>query len=430
MHDLLPLFNRIVSADFSSSYFYSRSFFPYVLLFLPFLTLIPAWFMSRPSFVNKKNRLTGVMVTVQFIIGIALITGMITSHRQMGLVKQGGERYKNIIEITSGTEGVDLHPFRQKVEIIPGVMDVSLGELPIMNSWIVHGMLRKENGEALQTTVLRVSGDESLFDFLHLQQLTGVEWEHARENYTRPVFVNKTFADLVEKPMESLIGEPLQKYFETSDSVFTVAGIMGDFYFNSLQEEVMAVVMELLPSTTTSYTTIRIRLDERQYPKGIKEIQRLWEQSFPTEYFTYADVHQTFLQRNNKITEMWHLLQMYSLISILLICFGLFGISFYSVRQRTKEIGIRKINGATISQIVWLLLKPMFTWIAVGFVIGVPLTWVLMERWLQQFAYRVDLSFSSCLIALTFVALVSVITVIGQALRVAKINPVKTLKSE
>ena len=127
---------------------------------------------------------------------------------------------------------------------------------------------------------------------------------------------------------------------------------------------------------------------------------------------------------------MSRLLKMYSLISILLTCFGLFGITFYAVKQRTKEIGIRKINGAKTPQLLWLLMKPMFVWIAIGFAIAAPLAWWLMEKWLQQFVYRVNISIGSFLLALLLVVVITLVTVGWHVWHTAKANPIKSLKSE
>lgn len=441
MIDLLPVFNQIVSADFTLSFFYSPSFFPLFAVFILLQVVLPAWLISRWVnklsganfrflFVNKRNRYTGILVVVQYVIAVVLIIGMITANRQMEMVKQSGDRYRNLIEIGDMMSGTDLRHFRQKVASVPGVSDVSLGNMALMNAWIMHGSLLKENGEEIQSTLLKLSGDNGFSRIMQLRQIAGSEWELLPEKYTQGVFVNETFAALVEKPAEDLIDEPLRKYLQLNDSVSVIAGVVEDFYFNSLEEKAMPMVLGQLSPQTGKFTTLQIRINEKENKDVIKNIQRLWDETFPNEYFTYTDVYQSFVRRNNKIAEMSHLLQMYSLISILLTCFGLFGISFYAVRRRTKEIGIRKINGAKTPRILWLLLKPVFLWITFGFIIGTPLAWWLMERWLQQFAYRVDVSWLSCVAALLIVALVSVITVIWHTWRMARANPVKSLRME
>ena len=121
---------------------------------------------------------------------------------------------------------------------------------------------------------------------------------------------------------------------------------------------------------------------------------------------------------------------MYSLISILLTCFGLFGMSFYTVRQRIKEIGIRKINGASTLQILWLLIKPMLLWLATGFLIALPLSRYFIEKWLQQFVYRVEISVESFILALLLVVGVTLLTIGWHVWRTVRVNPVKSLRSD
>jgi hypothetical protein len=139
----------------------------------------------------------------------------------------------------------------------------------------------------------------------------------------------------------------------------------------------MAVKMTRISSLEDRLTAMQIRLDGNDNGLAIKNIRQLWEQTYPDEFFTYADVYNTFISRNSKVTEMSDLLQMYSLISILLTCFGLFGISFYAVRRRTKEIvneeqrSKKRIN-------LWLQLKPIFGWIIRN------CHWCAAGRWLME----------------------------------------------
>lgn len=112
----------------------------------------------------------------------------------------------------------------------------------------------------------------------------------------------------------------------------------------------------------------------------------------PGKYFTYQDVYKEFMQRNSRTTELAELMIMYSLISIFLTCFGLFGMALYATEQRTKEIGIRKVNGANTLKIMLLLNKQFVIWIGIAFVIAIPITWLLLNRWLENFVYHTDIS--------------------------------------
>lgn len=440
MHDLLPVFNQVVAVDFSSKYFYSKDFFPLLMLLVFLLTVIPALLMSRKIsrlsgsnyrlfFVTQKNRWIGTLVTVQFVIAIALITAAIIANQQVNLVKQNGDRYKNLIELDRIDDRHDLRKIKSPITNISGVSDVSLGNTALMSAMVMYGNLRKENGEEIQTLILQLSGDEHLLRVLKLHQLEGEAWETMTENQPNSVLINKSFADRLNKSGIELIGEPLQKYLISDDSVSIITGIVDDFHFSSLENKVMAVLIQKSPGNKP-LTTMEIRMDGKNNSETIANIRTVWQQTYPEEYFTYTDVYHEFTKSNRKIFEMSRLLNMYSLISILLTCFGLFGITFYAVRQRTKEIGIRKINGAKTPQLLWLLMKPMFVWMAVGFVVAVPLAWWLMERWLQQFVYRVDVSAGSFLLALLLVAVVAFATIGWHVWRTAQSNPVESLKTE
>ncbi len=440
MYDFLPVFNQVVSVDFSSNYFYSKDFFPLLVLLIFLLTAIPAWIMSRKIsqlsgsdyrifFVTKKNRWIGGLVTVQFIIAIALIIATFTANQQVNLVKQNGDRYKNLIELDRIDEKHDLRKLKSKITNISGVLDVSLGNTILMSAMVMFGNLRKENGEEIQTLILQLSGDEHLLRVLKLHQIEGEAWETITEKQPNSVLINKSFADMLNKSGIELIGEPLQKYLISDDSISIITGIVDDFHFSSLEDKVMAVLIQKSPNDKP-LTTMEIRMDGKNNSETITSIRTVWQQTYPKEYFIYTDVYHEFTKSNRKIFEMSRLLKMYSLISILLTCFGLFGITFYAVKQRTKEIGIRKINGAKTPQLLWLLMKPMFVWIAIGFAIAAPLAWWLMEKWLQQFVYRVNISIGSFLLALLLVVVITLVTVGWHVWHTAKANPIKSLKSE
>lgn len=441
MHDLLPLFNQVVDADFTSSFFYSNNFFPVLILLLILLTLIPGWMVSwrisrsteieiRTFFISRRHRWVGAMVTLQFIISIALIIATITVYKQSALVKKHSARYHDLIEIGMTGGNLDLRESAQQIRNIPGVTDLSMGNMMLMNSWVMHATLKRESGEELQTMVLHLKGDENLVRMLGLRQLAGDPWERTSDNNPHSVFINQSFADRLQQTANEMVGEPLNKYLISNDSVSVIAGVVEDFYFASLEEQVIAVLIERIPAGTQKMTSMQIRLDGKEKHEAIAAIKRVWQQTYPDEHFSYIDIEDQFINRNRKIFEMRDLLQMYSLISILLTCFGLFGITFYAVKQRTKEIGIRKINGAQTSQIMWLLMKPMFIWMMTAFLIAVPLAWWFMEKWLQQFAYRVNISVGSILLGLLFVACITFLTVGWHLWRTSKANPAQSLKKD
>ncbi len=212
----------------------------------------------------------------------------------------------------------------------------------MMNAWIMHNTLRKESGEEIETAVLQLSGDKEFLHILKLRQLSGTDWETLFETNPHAVLVNKTFADALDKPETELTNEPLSKYFDSGDSLAVIGGVIEDFYFNSLEEKKhIHPHWPICPRPTIHQHTTR-KLTDKGNSETFSTIKSVWRQTFPDAGFNCIDTYHEFIKLNSKIFEMSRLLNMYSLISILLTCFGLFGITFYAVQQRTKEIGIRK----------------------------------------------------------------------------------------
>ena len=210
----------------------------------------------------------------------------------------------------------------------------------------------------------------------------------------------------------------------------TICGIVSDIYINTLEEEVMPALIYLSDASAKNFQMLYVKLDEKRKKEGMEAIRTVWEKVNPSEYFTYVDVYAGFMQRNRKTTDMANLLLMYAIISIFLTCFGLFGMALYATEQRTKENGIRKVNGASTGNIMLLLLRQFAGWIAIAFVIAVPVTWLLLNRWLEGFANRVSVAPIHFLLGGLTVLVITLLTVGWHSYRAASSNPVKSLRSE
>ena len=441
MNDLLPFFIQIVGVNFTASYFYSGDFFPLLILLALLLTIIPACIMSRKIsrlsttdyrlfFVTKKNRWIASMVTMQFVIAFALIIAAITANRQVDRVKESMDRYKDVIAVEYGFSQNSIVDFESRLKTIPGIDKYAFTSGGVVSTFTIGADILKKNGESQQSGIMLISGGDGLIETLKLDQIAGVEWDHAKEKYPAPVFVNKSFVDITEILPSEIIGTPLHTHIGGyHDSLSVIAGVVEDFYYYSLERKAIPVFIKHTDKIEY-YDHIYIRVKSGEMKEVVGLLKQAWAKAYPDEFFSYTLVHDYFKKSNSKIFEMSHLLLMYSMISVLLICFGLFGITFYAINQRTKEIGIRKINGAKPYQILWLILKPIFMWLIIGFLMGAPLAWLFIEKWLQQFAYRVDVSIDSFFLALLLVATITILTVLWQLWRTIKVNPVESLKSE
>ena len=435
-HDLLPLFNPIVNGQIHSSFFFNGQSLPVICSFILLLSIIPAAYMGRKisrlscsgyrEFFtgNKKRKIVTSLSIAQYVISIGLVIATLTVNDQLHFIRQGGDNYKNLIEIGDWQEdGSYVRPFARELKKHPEIKHVSLAGSSILDSWITQVVLKNEDGSENYTAQIDYSGEPDFLDALQLKLLKGLPPEQAVEKYTRPVYINEKYAEILAGKGEDPIGKPINA------PATTIAGIVENLYTHTLENEVYPFTIQINNSPQNSFNYIYIRLgDDKE--KSIAAVREAWNKVNPGKYFTYQDVYQKFLQRNEKTTELSRLLFMYSLISLFLTCCGLFGMALYATEQRTKEIGIRKVNGATSPQIMLLLNRQFISWIGISFIIAIPITWLLLNRWLENFAYHTDMSIGIYLASGLFVLLITLLTVSWHSYKAASGNPVKVLRSE
>ena len=439
-HDLLP-------------FFFNGQSLPVICCFILLLSIIPAAYMGRKisrlsnsgyrEFFtgNKKRKIVTSLSIAQYVISIGLVIATLTVNDQLHFIRQGGDNYKNLIEIGDWQEdGSYVRPFARELKKHPEIKHVSLAGSSILDSWIMQIVLKNEDGSENYTAQINYFGEPDFLDALQLKLLKGLPPEQAVEKYARPVYINEKYAEILVGKGENPIGKPINaidKEFDEGNTgndpsnapVTTIAGIVDNLYTHTLESEVYPFTIQINNSPQNSFNYIYIRLgDDRE--KSIAAVREAWNKVNPGNYFTYQDVYQKFLQRNEKTTELSRLLFMYSLISLFLTCCGLFGMALYATEQRTKEIGIRKVNGATSPQIMLLLNSQFISWIGISFIIAIPITWLLLNRWLENFVYHTDMSIGIYLASGLFVLLITLLTVCWHSYKAASGNPVNVLRSE
>jgi len=206
-----------------------------------------------------------------------------------------------------------------------------------------------------------------------------------------------------------------------------VVGVVQNFNFKSLRQEVEAVVMLLVPSSVAS---ISIRILPGDVDRTLKTIERTWKRMFPGEQydFRFLDSSIGALYRNEQ--NMQKLFIVFSVLSILVACLGLFGLAAFTAEVKTKEIGIRKTLGASASSVTMLLSKQFVRWVLLANLIAWPLAWFLMNRWLRNFAFRVDIGWLVFVSSGLTTLLIAVLTFIYQAAKAASANPADSLRYE
>lgn len=444
INDCLAIFNDLVGAQLTMGFFFSSQALPWLLVFVLLMSVIPAWYISRKlsrlSFSEyrtlysgrRKQRFVAVLVTVQFAISIGLLLATLVARKQMSFTGQQALRYKDCIEIGDAF-GAPLAPFKAELEKqVRGIESMTLSKASILNAWIRQLTIQVPGGEEVRTNLLTLEGDTTLLHTLRIEQLSGDRPNRLLEQKIRPVLVNESFIRLLVPVGTEVIGHSLREFDpEASDSLAVVAGVVRDFAVNSLEESVTPLVISLLSTTDLQKGFyLQVRLQPENRAESLRQIEAVWNKFYPGQPFQYTDMHQEFMKRNDKVLSLSHILTFYALIGLLLTGFGLFGISWYATRQRVREISIRKVHGATRGQIIWLLNKSFCLYAAVAYVLAMPVAWWLMQRWLEQFAYRAPLSAGIFVWPLVVVWGVSALIVCLQGWMLSRVKPVEAMKNE
>lgn len=443
VNDCLAVFNGLLGSRLTMGFFFSSQMLPWLLVFILVMSVIPAWYISRRlsrlSFSQyrtlyggrRKQRFVAVLVTVQFAISIGLLLATLVARNQMSLTERQASRYENCIE-TGDMFGPPAGPFKAELEKrVQGIESVTLSFSSVLNAWISQLTVQRPGGEEIRTHLLKLAGDSTLVRTLGLELLEGGSIGQIQQSYAYPVLVNESFVRTLA-PEGSPIGRSLRE-FDTADedTLSVIAGVIRDFPINSLEEEIAPAVVSIAPmSRLEKAFCLQIRLRPENRAETLQQIEAVWNELHPGQPFQYTDMHQDFMKRNGKVLSLSRILTFYALIGLLLTGFGLFGIAWYATRQRIREISIRKVHGATRGQIIWLLNKPFCLYAAVAYVLAMPVSWWLMQRWLEQFAYRAPLSVGIFVWPLVVVWGVSALIVCLQGWMLSRVKPVEAMKNE
>jgi putative ABC transport system permease protein len=212
------------------------------------------------------------------------------------------------------------------------------------------------------------------------------------------------------------------------DSSGTIVGIARDFNFNSLHYKIET--MFLFNQKHWGYNTLSVKVNSDKAKEAISFIQTVWRQNFPDHPFEFQYLDDHFTELYQADSQVSRIVGALAILAILISCLGLFGLASYSAERRTKEIGIRKVLGASVNGIVSLLSKDFLKLVLIANLIAWPLAWLSLHKWLQDFAYRVNISWWVFVIAGITSILIAQLTVSFQAIKAAIVNPVKSLRSE
>ena len=368
-----------------------------------------------------------VLVTAQFAASIVLLAGTFVVYHQMAYVQTrhpGYDRAQVVVLPTGGTALADqFEAFKTEVLRSPHVTAAAGSNSVPGEDLMSFGLLPegRASEEGWTANVLLLD-DDDLPGTYGMEMAAGRFLDSDRAADSSAIVVNETLARSLGW------ADPIGKRLDVAGEgrARTVVGVVRDFQTASLRQPIGPLFMIL--DGRGSNLSVRITGDD--VPGTLAHLRATWERFEPRHPFEYRFLDSDFARLYATDRRLMQTLGLFALIAILVACLGLFGLAAYTAEQRTKEIGVRKVLGATVASLVGLLSRDFLRLVLVASVVAVPVAWYAMERWLDGFAYRIALGPVVFLLAGGIALLIALATVAGQALRAAHIDPVKSLRAE
>lgn len=365
-----------------------------------------------------------LLTTLQLIIGVGLIAGTLLLNsqfryllnRDMGFDKEQVMVVHSTADIQKNVEAI-----QQELNNLPGVSSVSICQAAMPDGTFGTTVIPEgNNGEELPIQLFRV--DSSYLKTYGIDLAEGRFLNRPSDIEPGTLVVNETFV----KQMGWAEGVNKMIQFPGSEVRYPVVGVVKDFHYNSLHQPIDPIVMYL----DERKHNISLRIDPQQIATLLPQVQKLWKKFEARHPFEYYFLDAFFAERYVKEKQMVGVISLFAAIAIFIACLGLYGLASFAIARRRKEIGIRKVLGATIVGIVNLLTKDFLKLVFIALFIGSPLAYYFIDQWLQDFAYRVDIQWWVFALAGALMLIIVLFTVSFQSIRAALANPVESLRSE
>lgn len=438
---LLPFFNEMAGKVVSENLF---SFPTYILLLFAVAVslgmvagIYPAIVLSsfKPVSVLKGRFSAGKkgvvlrkgLVISQFIISIILIIGTLVIYNQMHYMRNTELGFsKEQVLVLNPNANPSQEALQQAIEKIPGVKETSFGSsVPGGGNSAAYSELENKQGD-LQIANLDVYFVD--FDYMKLFDLKVL----AGRGFSRDFATDTTKSMVINERVVQLLGfnspeEAIGKRFRQWGREGQIIGVVQDFHYTSLKEKIEPLTMRIERDRNN---LLAVRVDPNNLQKTIASLEEEWNKFIPQKPFDYYFLDEFFDRQYRAEERFGNLVLYFSILAIFISCLGLLGLASYSTLQRRREIGIRKIVGASVTGIVHLLSYEFLKLVLIAFLIACPLAWLLMNVWLQDFAYRINIQWWVFLVAGLSALSIALLTVSFQAIKAALANPVKSVRVE
>ncbi len=442
---VLPFFNELSGKTISFPY--TNALFWLILLCAAlvlglFSGSYPAFFMSRFMPVTVLNgsgegkvgggNIRNSLVVFQFAISVFLIISTLVVFQQLKFIQGkdlGFTKDQVVLIEDTYAAGPQVHAFKEEVGRLGQVKGVTLSSyLPTPSSrsnssFFREGFTDQEN--ALQMQVWNV--DYDYIPTLDMKLIAGRNFDTQFVSDSTAVIINEATLKVLGVGPEEALGVRLSQDIELEHPQFyTVIGVVKNFHYESLRENIAALGLFLKNSTGT----MAVKLKAGGFSNTLASIEGIWNKIAPGQPFSYRFMDDSFNTTYESEQRLGQIFVVFTLLSILIACLGLFGLATFNAQKRTKEIGIRKVLGASVGQISYQLTTDFLKMVGIAILLSLPIGAFVMNKWLEDFSYHIEISWWVFALAALLAVGIAILTVSYQSIKAALMNPVKSLRTE
>jgi putative ABC transport system permease protein len=388
--------------------------------------------------VTNSLDLRKFLVVAQFAASIFLIAGVITVFKQINYMKSrdlGINIERTLVTFSPPTQigrpqrMSKLNAYKEQIRQTPGVQSVTTSSiLPGKEILWKKQDVRKVTDQPNTTNVYAYAYID--YDFIptfNLKVIAGQGFSREENESSNTMMVN-------ESAMKQLgYSDPsatINSFVKVGDKEFKIIGVLKDYHHESLRKEIKPIIFFYGYRWMSDIGYYSIKVNSAHLDQTITQIEKIWKQTYPEDHFQYFFLDNEFNAQYKADQAFSRVFTLFTCLAIFIAIIGLFGLAMYSAKQRTKEIGVRKVNGAKDSEILIMLNRNFAKWVAISFVIATPVAWYAMDKWLESFAYKTELSWWIFALAGLLALGIALLTVSWQSWKAATRNPVEALRYE
>ena len=445
----LPAFNELTGKSIS---FNSISIFSTTLVLFT-LTLItgllagsyPAFYLSsfqpiqvlkgKLNLNNASGWLRQSLVVFQFMIAITLVCGMLIISKQLNFMQEKDLGFnaesKIVLPLRTAYARQQYETLKKELTRQELATNISAAEY-IPGSTIWNDMVYYPEGGDMNNAILnrRNSVDYGYLEMMGIKMIAGRTFTDNRAmDSQQKVIINQTSAEKFGFSPEKAVGQKIYFDWQGQNYSFEIIGVMADYHQNSLKEKINPIIFEM-SAEPTQYGHLVAAIQTKNFTHTVSRIESTWKGLVQDTPFEYSFLDESVQKQYDEDKKVSAIINTFTFMAMFISSLGLYGLSTYMTERRFKEIGVRKVLGANVGQIIGLMSKEFLKLVLIAFIISVPLGWYCMNKWLDSFAYKINISLDVFLSAGSAAIIIALLTVSFESFKAASTNPVKALRNE